>query len=1759
MKPNSFRSSPHIAVLLWAAVFVLAYVSARAPDRLADLANELPFVGEESAPVAIVGSSLSSPVPTETSAATSSADAATQQNSLANPAASSSASYPSSVTPLLPSTTAPASLFPSQLSALPPQSIKFTVGDRILVSVRVKVRSSPAIQNNRLGAQSVGASGTVVSGPVQADDYIWWNINYDSGTDGWSAGNFLKKSIGVTPPLGQQLPKFNVGQNQIPIYFTYGITDKDEGPYNLNNDNDLINSAFIEVKWWYTNPAEGVFDWTLIDNKVRDWTGSSDPNADTAKKVFIRVATYDQDPLSAAECQSRGPNCQVGDNSITPPWVYGKGVPRISFKCGGICGIQGVDALVSVPKVWDSRFYGSGSPYDAFLAALGNHYNNDKRIAGFIPGFGHLGTMNAQPAASGSIAFIENAGWTLPLWRDYINNVLSLSKRVFSKSLIFRVGGKFLENYKGQSFKLEDHLDIAQQILQNAAQNDVSILFHGLTPNKDAYIGSAAPALVSFLGGLNIQSPLFKIGFDDDFPLWVPPDRQGCPGATCGRDEVGFDKELSYAFETWDSIGRKYPMFMAFLQPETSTTNKNYSPCAPGEPHDTRCFRQSVYDVAAKWLFVTPPSPDVTPPAVSITAPLNGATISGTVSVSANASDDVGVVGVQFKLDGANLGAEDTSSPYSISWNTISASNGFHVLSAVARDAAGNNGTALAVTVTVNNAPPPIPVAFSRGVYSLTAFGDTPSPVAWANPNVSGVVIRTSWGDIETSEGQYNWGYIDNQITAAKANGKKLAIHIKAGSTKNNGLPNWLLTQYPGLQRFSYYDDTQKIVFAAPWDPLYLQKLKSFINAFGSRYKNESAVAYLRLGGGQSILSGWEASADLYDEGGITKLSWATAGFTSDRLVASASQTIDTFMTALPATVLWDEPETISAWQNIPGATEKTSVSEKVTAYGFSKYPNYGAWREDLHACTDLNPTGVTGYEKLFKILWDHPGKNGAQMVWSVQDGTDGNLATFRMNPKGNCVADEEKDGDFDRADVLRKAVDVALAYQMPYIEVYQADITDSRVASVIAYAKAKLLGIDITPPTVSITTPANGNTVSGTIPVNANASDNVGVAGVQFKLNGINLGIEDATAPYGISWDTTTVTNGFYTLTATARDAANNQTTSSGVTVTVSNAPQTFNYSLTNSGTITVAQGASGSNTITATLIQGNTQSVSFSASGLPTGASASLTPISCSPTCTSTLAISTLSSTPVGSYTITVTGSPLGKTTTFTLTVTFPTTKFIIGDRVQTTVTLNVRATPSISGTLLGTQAAGALGTVVGGPVVADGYNWWHINYDNAPDGWSVENFIVKIFYPPPPATLTCSPASQTVQVNTRANFTAAGGTGSYSWLAPGGNPSSGSGSAFSTSYASQGSYTVTVASGPQAAGCGVAVSQLPPPPVAPALSFSANPVAINTGGNVTLTWVSSDANSCSASGGWSGPKSTSGNESVGPIYTDVSFTLSCMGDGGTVTKSVTVTIGTPPAADTLPPTVFISEPPVGIAVSGPLYIEATASDNVGVLGVQFTVDGAPIGREAVTIPFTLTWDTRAVANGRRLISATARDAAGNVGTAPGVMITVFNSTTDYPPPPIPSDSTVSFKGRILAFGSRDALVPVLQRFLIAGGFMAAGNDTGYFGPLTREGVVRFQQKYGILSTGVVGPITAAKLDELRLIAPAPIAPGGTGSFSRALYLGLRDPEVTTLQQFLIKRGLLSAGSNSGYFGIITEAAVQKFQCQERIVCGGDRYLTG
>jgi hypothetical protein len=93
---------------------------------------------------------------------------------------------------------------------------------------------------------------------------------------------------------------------------------------------------------------------------------------------------------------------------------------------------------------------------------------------------------------------------------------------------------------------------------------------------------------------------------------------------------------------------------------------------------------------------------DSAPPTVSLTAPAANSTISGTVSIAANASDDTGVNYVEFYINSALVSVSNIL-PYSYSWNTTSVANGSYTISAKAYDLAGNIGQSGTVSVNVSN------------------------------------------------------------------------------------------------------------------------------------------------------------------------------------------------------------------------------------------------------------------------------------------------------------------------------------------------------------------------------------------------------------------------------------------------------------------------------------------------------------------------------------------------------------------------------------------------------------------------------------------------------------------------------------------------------------------------------------------------------------------------------------------------------------------------------------------------------------------------------------------------------------------------------------------------------------------------------------------------------------------------------------------------------------------------------------------------
>lgn len=255
----------------------------------------------------------------------------------------------------------------------------------------------------------------------------------------------------------------------------------------------------------------------------------------------------------------------------------------------------------------------------------------------------------------------------------------------------------------------------------------------------------------------------------------------------------------------------------------------------------------------------------------------------------------------------------------------------------------------------------------------------------------------------------------------------------------------------------------------------------------------------------------------------------------------------------------------------------------------------------------------------------------------------------------------------------------------------------------------------------------------------------------------------------------------------------------------------------------------------------------------------------------------------------------------------------EFAVGEhcKVYNSTGANVRSAPNQSLTPIGTQPNLATGVVIGGPTIASGYTWWNIDYTSGPDGWSVDNFLVALPYgdtklPSTPAslaagtisatqvTLSWSASSDNVAVTGyqvfRNGYLAGTPTGT-SWTDTGLKPA--------TAY----SYTVNardaagnVSLSSNTVNASTSAGTLPATP-APTVSFSASPGAVVKGSFARLTWSTTNATSCTASGGWSGTKPTKGSQWV-PISATASsttYTITCSGTGGT--KAVSTTVNTVP----------------------------------------------------------------------------------------------------------------------------------------------------------------------------------------------------------------------------------------------------------------------
>ena len=208
---------------------------------------------------------------------------------------------------------------------------------------------------------------------------------------------------------------------------------------------------------------------------------------------------------------------------------------------------------------------------------------------------------------------------------------------------------------------------------------------------------------------------------------------------------------------------------------------------APGWDPQFGWGRVNAYRAVTAAINARTTAPDTTPPSVSIASPLNGAIVSGAISVQGASTDNVGVTKVELYVDSA-LVVSGTSASFSFAWNSAAYPNGSHTLLVKAYDAAGNTGSAT-TTVSVNNLvlttidtqPPTVSItspangAWVRNIVQISVSASDNVAVAQVSIYIDGVQYYTG----TAAPYVYNWN-------AKKFSGGTHTVAVKAWESAGN-------------------------------------------------------------------------------------------------------------------------------------------------------------------------------------------------------------------------------------------------------------------------------------------------------------------------------------------------------------------------------------------------------------------------------------------------------------------------------------------------------------------------------------------------------------------------------------------------------------------------------------------------------------------------------------------------------------------------------------------------------------------------------------------------------------------------------------------------------------------------------------------------------------------------------------------------------------------------------------------------------------
>lgn len=546
---------------------------------------------------------------------------------------------------------------------------------------------------------------------------------------------------------------------------------------------------------------------------------------------------------------------------------------------------------------------------------------------------------------------------------------------------------------------------------------------------------------------------------------------------------------------------------------------------------------------------------DTAAPTVTLTAPLDGATLTGTASLAATAADDIGVASVSFRVDGNEV-ASDASSPYEASWDTTTAINGNYRISAVAIDAAGNEAEVSATAVVENEGGPssdairiinPVDGASICGrvtveaavsldgatvIYALDGTDvatDSDAPFTW------------EWNTESTSNGGHRL-----RATATDSDGasvqNSISIDVANTGAECDNLPSVTLTA-PDADTYTRGDVA---LSADASDDVGVLKVQFFMD--NGLLIEDSAIPYETSWPSDSFAEGPHSlKAIAYDTASQTAETriTVTVDRTSPTVEITAPGEGDTVDGSVEITADIDENLAIDVVEFfVDGDSVGTSMATPFAVDWDTTDVAYGAHTVEVVATDRAGNQGIDSLAvnvdnpPSVRITDPNDGDDvGGAVAVSVTAADDLGINTVMFSVDGvttSTAATAPYDFVWDTCDVTKGSHELRAS---------ATDESGNVASDTISVTKDQALGIELVSPTGAIE-------ASETLV--AYVADDDGISSVVFDLDGTKLATVRTSSgavaecalscgceSYESAWDVSSVAVGTYTLTATVTNAA--------------------------------------------------------------------------------------------------------------------------------------------------------------------------------------------------------------------------------------------------------------------------------------------------------------------------------------------------------------------------------------------------------------------------------------------------------------------------------------------------------------------------------------------------------------------------------------------------------------------------------------------